>query len=711
MIIDRMNQADWSARVADPRRLSALSSTQLLDSDTEDAFDRLTTLCADLLGAPVALVSLVDDRRQFFKSAVGLGEPWASRRGTPLSHSFCKHVVSSGQPLVVEDARESSLLRDNLAIAELGVIAYAGVPLESAGEAIGAFCVIEQRPRIWSDDDLRVLRELARAVEAQIELRQAHAALLERERTLDAVLHTMPAGVLLRDIGGAVVRTNPALEKLLGRSAAELLDTDFWQITHPDDLAGDARSREELVSGERDVSMRIKRYRHADGHYLWVRLSAALMRDDAGRGLGTVAVIEDVTAERQAEEAVVRQARIYQAIARSIPRGAVLLFDGELRYLAADGPELLATIGVDKGQLEGRLVREVARPENVEPLERLFRKVLAGGSGEFEATRAGRILMTRVAPVWDGDTVMGGIALVLDVTEEREQANAIRRAKALFEATLSNIHDGVVVLDAESRVVLANRAYADLLSLAVDDVVGMTRERFLEHAATLVEDPAAFMRAIEEPEPGRTGATSELKLLRPRRRTVRRTIAPLELPDGPGHLVVWQDVTAEADLLAERERMALTDALTGIANRRAAELALAKAIAGAERAHTELSVALFDIDHFKRVNDLYGHPAGDEVLRRVAATLDNAKRLTDTVARWGGEEFVAVLPVSLDGAVAFCERVRQEIARLVCPGIGHVTISSGVASLIGKEGQASLLARADQRLYSAKASGRNQVQA
>ena len=79
------------------RRLSVLQSTGLLDSDAEAPFDRLTRLSSRLLGAPVALISLVDDHRQFFKSAEGLAEPWASRRQTPLSHSFCQHVVRSAE--------------------------------------------------------------------------------------------------------------------------------------------------------------------------------------------------------------------------------------------------------------------------------------------------------------------------------------------------------------------------------------------------------------------------------------------------------------------------------------------------------------------------------------------------------------------------------------------------------------------------------------
>src|SRR5256885_2915266 len=96
-----------------PGRLKALRVPALLDSPPEVAFDRLTRLASHALNVPVALVSLVAEDRQFFKSCVGVEEPWASRRGTPLSHSFCQHAVASGEPLVIEDARENPLVSDN----------------------------------------------------------------------------------------------------------------------------------------------------------------------------------------------------------------------------------------------------------------------------------------------------------------------------------------------------------------------------------------------------------------------------------------------------------------------------------------------------------------------------------------------------------------------------------------------------------------------
>lgn len=121
---------------------------------------------------PVALVSLVDNHRQFFKSCVGLPEPWAKSRQTPLTHSFCKHVVSTADILSVADARTHPLLKQNLAIAELGVIAYLGIPLTTAeGYTLGSFCVIDDSPREWTPHEVNILKELAALVIEEIELR------------------------------------------------------------------------------------------------------------------------------------------------------------------------------------------------------------------------------------------------------------------------------------------------------------------------------------------------------------------------------------------------------------------------------------------------------------------------------------------------------------------------------------------------------------
>ena len=156
--------------VGDPKRLAALQKTGLLDSEPDERFDGLARVAAQALNTPIALVSLVDRDRQFFKSCIGLPEPWASDRGSPLSHSFCQHAVASRKPLIVEDAREDPALRDNLAIRDMDVIAYAGIPLVGAeGQAYGTLCVIDSKPRQWKPEETALLEEIANTVVAQIE--------------------------------------------------------------------------------------------------------------------------------------------------------------------------------------------------------------------------------------------------------------------------------------------------------------------------------------------------------------------------------------------------------------------------------------------------------------------------------------------------------------------------------------------------------------
>jgi two-component sensor histidine kinase len=152
-----------------PARLAALADTQ---SAPEEQFDRLTRMVTRLLGVPVALVSLVDDNRQFFKSQQGLQGQVARERQTPLSHSFCQHVVIGRAPLVVADAENDARVCDNLAIPDLNVKAYLGVPLTLAsGHVIGSLCAIDTAPHAWSDADLNALGDVAEIVMSEIQLR------------------------------------------------------------------------------------------------------------------------------------------------------------------------------------------------------------------------------------------------------------------------------------------------------------------------------------------------------------------------------------------------------------------------------------------------------------------------------------------------------------------------------------------------------------
>ena len=163
---------------------------------------------------------------------------------------------------------------------------------------------------------------------------------------------------------------------------------------------------------------------------------------------------------------------------------------------------------------------------------------------------------------------------------------------------------------------------------------------------------------------------------------------------------------------AELARLATTDALTGAWNRRYVEQVAETEIASARRYGQPLSLLMFDVDHFKSVNDRHGHQAGDLVLVELAQRVRPHLRAPDVLARWGGDEFVVMMPhTALTDAVRLAERLRDLAAAEPFPQAGTVTTSIGVAELQADESLDDWLERADQALYEAKSGGRNTVQA
>lgn len=163
--------------VEDPRRLAVLHRTGLLDTKNEEVFDRLTRLAVKLLDVPSAFISLVDETRDFYKSAQGFAEPLATRR-VLHGKTFCHYAVEKRSPLVINDTAADPVYREVPTVRTLGVAAYVGVPIIVEGEAIGSFCVIDMKPRLWSRTEVEILVELAAAAEREIELRVANGDLM-----------------------------------------------------------------------------------------------------------------------------------------------------------------------------------------------------------------------------------------------------------------------------------------------------------------------------------------------------------------------------------------------------------------------------------------------------------------------------------------------------------------------------------------------------
>jgi signal transduction histidine kinase len=293
--------------VFNPARLAALQRLNLLDTPAEAAFDRLGQLAQRFLKTPVALVTLVDDQRQFFKSCLGLPEPWATWRSTPLSHSFCKHVVSTNAPLVVNDARENPVFRENLAIKDLGIVAYLGVPLRVRDQVLGSFCVIDSKPHDWTAEEVQILSVLAESVMTEIALRgeietsqEALDQLSQVNEALNAFSHTVA-----HDLRSALTHID-AFAVVLRDECAQKLTPEC--NTYAQSIHGGVKR----ASGILDALMRLAQVSTRPLQITTVNLSALvsgilrdLQQDDPTRNV-TTHVEPDVTA--RADEGLMRVA-------------------------------------------------------------------------------------------------------------------------------------------------------------------------------------------------------------------------------------------------------------------------------------------------------------------------------------------------------------------------------------------------------------------
>ena len=188
--------SDVSQAIFDPRRLDAVHASGLLDTPSEEPFDRLTRLAAVVLDAPLAFATIVDERRSYWKSAIGLtGEDVPSQN--PVEESFCQYVVGANEALIVDDAASDPRTCDNPSVQSMGVAAWAGFPLRDPdGEVLGSFCVVDTKRRAWSERDVETLRTLAAAAAGEIALRTAVAREREARARADTLARTLQDSLL-----------------------------------------------------------------------------------------------------------------------------------------------------------------------------------------------------------------------------------------------------------------------------------------------------------------------------------------------------------------------------------------------------------------------------------------------------------------------------------------------------------------------------------
>ncbi len=476
-------------------------------------------MAARLLGAPISLVSLVTDDRAFFKSATGLPEPWASRRTTPLAYSFCRHVVGSGDKLVVEDARRHPLLRTSPAVRELGWISYAGVPLTTRrGEVVGALSVIDGMPRLWSERDVALLEDLAACVVTEIELRSPPNPRLEEPGRnggwqLQGAFEDLGIAMAVAAPDGRWLRVNRALCDLLGYGPDELIGRPAEALTHPDDRSADQEATRLLLAGECTSYTAEKRLLRRSGDALWVLASVTVVYGAEGRPHHFLTGIQDVSDRKRTESALreseesklltAGQSRLLEEIASGIELqrildrivgfaedhgngmvGSLMLLDQDRQQLrAASGSGLppdywkaiqrvpvgptVGSCGTAAYRRELVIVRDIA----TDPLWDGFREVaLAAGLRACwsspilasDGTVLGTFAMYYREPREPGPAELRTVEIathLAGIAIERERnLDALQRSTRLLQQVLDTLPVGVWVLDGAGQIIFANPA-------------------------------------------------------------------------------------------------------------------------------------------------------------------------------------------------------------------------------------------------------------
>ncbi len=495
----------------DPKRLASLAELGLLDTPAEEAFDRLTRLVSRFLTAPVSLVSLVTEDRQFFKSAIGLEGPVCDARQTPLSHSFCQHVVTSGEPLVINDAVAHPLVAGNLAIRDLGVRSYLGFPLRTPdGFVVGSFCAIDRRPREWSEADIETLRDLAELVVAQIALRHAMRQKEGLRDRLEKISARVPGVIyqfrLRPDGSSCFPYASEGIREIYRVAPGDVVAeaAPVFAILHPDDVPGVVesinRSAETLETWRHEY-----RVRFPDGTERWLLGESVPEREPDG---GTLwhGFITDVTVRKHADQrlrAALDQVSRQQFAMDQHSIVAMTDLDGVVVYANRKFQEIS---GYTEAELIGRthrLINSGVHPR--EFFQDMFAVITAGKVwwGEIcNRARDGTVywVAATVVPFYD---VEGRperyVTIQTDISAQKRAAAELRRANELQDAILASTDYIVVATDTEGVVTHFNRAGEILLGYAADEVLGRATPALWHDAGEVAARAAALSSEFGRP--------------------------------------------------------------------------------------------------------------------------------------------------------------------------------------------------------------------
>ncbi|WP_170315489.1 diguanylate cyclase domain-containing protein [Nakamurella deserti] len=752
----RHHPGSGAATVPEPVRLAELHSFEVLDTPAEDDFDLLVRLAAHVCDAPIALISLVDTHRVWFKARVGLDLCESDRAG-----SFCDDALSRRELLVVPDAAADPRFAHGAFVSgRPGVRSYAGAPLVTpSGAVLGTLCVLDVRPRDLTPLQRTQLTGLAGQVVAQLLLRRqagrlqaettaheaAEEALRANERLLRGVLSHPDAIVFAKDLEGRYLLCNTAGHQLFGVPDGSL-------IGRTDDEVLDTASASVLRRGDDQVLRHGARvsatesFVQTGGIRRDYQTTKFPLHDQHGAVYAIAGISTDITAQLGTERALRQSETRWRQLFDASPVG-VGLIDEHGRWIAVN-PALCTLLGRPAADVVEHPADDVVHPGDSFDVAAIS-ALIAGATGGAPYSELRfrlpdgeyRWVGTTLAHTQGPDGQRWTVAHLQDITERVAAERSAREAQADLTAVVEVVRRVQAAADAHRIVIEAcvELAGADTVSLLEPAPGGgslqvtaasrvgrrgqliplRVRDAGLHgldpRAAAFLSGESVLTKQRLPHTPGLPATAPGAGLMVPIRSHtgVSAVLAVEWAAPGPGPddrraqvvtMLAAQagSVLSQRSLLTELETLAHTDALTGLPNRRSWELRL-RSLLTTVPAGRGLVVALIDFDHFKHYNDSRGHAAGDVLLSGFARQARAQLKADDMLARWGGEEFaLSLVDCGEADAEAVLERVRTAVPDGRTCSIGYRMVGPG-------DRPEDLMAGADLALYRAKNTGRDRV--
>lgn len=529
------------------------------------------------------------------------------------------------------------------------------------------------------------------------------------------------------DREGRYTFLNPAACRLLGfASEAEALGLNSHEASHHTRLDGTRYPEEEcpiywvLTTGESLAAWHDHFWR-TDGTSMPVRVYAAPVQDPGGAVDGVVVSFQDLGLHAERERRLTRAAS-------ELP-GAIYMFrrypDGRMAFpLFTEGVQRVFGMTPDEARDHPEAVFDRVHGGDWVRLEASIEEsahALSPWQLRFRVCHPVRGTLWvegRSTPEARDDGTIVWYGVLVDISDQVRVEESLRESETRFRQLAASVNE-VFWLRDDSAILYVNPAY--------ERIWGRSQEE-------LYRDPAAMLEAVYPEDREQVEALflagglkqrdsdTTFRILRPdgELRWIHAHCYPVEDSEGRDTRVAGTavDVTdlKQTQLELERsnaelEREALYDRLTGVSNRRYFEDVLEREMRRVDRHGRSFVLVMFDLDHFKQVNDTFGHNVGDEVLKGVTDRVASRLRDSDVLGRWGGEEFMVLLPATdATSGAEVAETLRARVAETPFPEAGAVTISLGVAEYRGDEPRKELVRRADEALYRAKGAGRNRVE-